>query len=477
MPSASTVATSSNVTVPFVVNVVLITAFPPELTRWISSLPLNEQLPFPQGNEPSGAPLRLNRSLGVLGITTGMGPMRAAASIVALGHDLRWDLSASYFLVAGIAGVDPQFGSIGSAFVARHLVGIGGGYFLDGVGHIPQGRTHVDFGPPLPTPVDSRAQGVLHSLSSELSAWALGLASTASLPDTPSLQAARARFTAPTEAPARLPPAVRAGDSVTGETFGAGFEWTAWARNATAYWGGGRASFASTQMEDLAFATALGSLTRDGRANVSRLVVLRAVSDYSYPPPGQVSIREWFFNDPLHMCNNEAFYALLAAGMPIVRGMIARATSDAASSPPNALTPSRGGAGCAPSAGPLAQARAAAAALDVSGQGGASRPSLYQSNADGLVIALPWWAVWFIVALAGGVIPFTLAIVACVVWRRRRKRASMMPLGPSATGVRPAAPVHLPHVQLREEEETPRSPSCRWPRQPKECTSTCEAEM
>ena len=238
MPSASTVATSSNVTVPFVVNVVLITAFPPELTRWISSLPLNEQLPFPQGNEPSGAPLRLNRSLGVLGITTGMGPMRAAASIVALGHDLRWDLSASYFLVAGIAGVDPQFGSIGSAFVARHLVGIGGGYFLDGVGHIPQGRTHVDFGPPLPTPVDSRAQGVLHSLSSELSAWALGLASTASLPDTPSLQAARARFTAPTEAPARLPPAVRAGDSATGETFGAGFEWTAWARNATAYWGG-----------------------------------------------------------------------------------------------------------------------------------------------------------------------------------------------------------------------------------------------
>jgi purine nucleoside permease len=54
---------------------------------------------FPQGYRD----LRRNRN-GVLGVVTGVGTARAAATITPLGNDLHFDLTHAYWLVAGIAG-------------------------------------------------------------------------------------------------------------------------------------------------------------------------------------------------------------------------------------------------------------------------------------------------------------------------------------------------------------------------------------
>ena len=86
------------------VRVVVVTAFDNELQNWITNLPLNKTLPFPQGYRP----LHYNPRLRVLGIITGQGKSHAAASIMGLGLDPRFDLSHSYWLVAAIAGVDPN---------------------------------------------------------------------------------------------------------------------------------------------------------------------------------------------------------------------------------------------------------------------------------------------------------------------------------------------------------------------------------
>jgi purine nucleoside permease len=58
----------------------------------------------------------------VLGIVTGEGAERGAASIVALGSDPRFDLRRAYWVVAGIAGVDPNAASVGSAAWANWVV-------------------------------------------------------------------------------------------------------------------------------------------------------------------------------------------------------------------------------------------------------------------------------------------------------------------------------------------------------------------
>jgi purine nucleoside permease len=74
---------------------------PGEFQYWLERDKLDRVLSFPQGYHD----LRMNRG-GVLGILTGIGTAKAAASIMALGLDGRFDLRKAYWLVAGIAGID-----------------------------------------------------------------------------------------------------------------------------------------------------------------------------------------------------------------------------------------------------------------------------------------------------------------------------------------------------------------------------------
>jgi purine nucleoside permease len=59
---------------------------------------------------------------GPVGTVTGMGTAKAAASIMALGLDPRFDFSQAYWLVAGIAGIDPNRGTVGSAVWADYVL-------------------------------------------------------------------------------------------------------------------------------------------------------------------------------------------------------------------------------------------------------------------------------------------------------------------------------------------------------------------
>src|SRR5260370_25045864 len=64
---------------------------PGEFQYWVEREKLDRVFPFPQGYHD----LRMNGD-GVLGILTGMGTARAAASIMALGMDPRLDPTQAY---------------------------------------------------------------------------------------------------------------------------------------------------------------------------------------------------------------------------------------------------------------------------------------------------------------------------------------------------------------------------------------------
>src|SRR6202451_790137 len=96
---------------PIPIKVVVVTMFeagadtgdrPGELQYWVERNHLDKILPFPQAYHD----LRMNRD-GVLAVLTGVGTAKAAGSIMALGLDPRFDLRKAYWIVAGIAGVDP----------------------------------------------------------------------------------------------------------------------------------------------------------------------------------------------------------------------------------------------------------------------------------------------------------------------------------------------------------------------------------
>jgi purine nucleoside permease len=90
---------------------------PGELQYWVERNRLERVIPFPQGFRD----LRMNRE-GVLAVLTGVGTAKSAAVIMALGMNPRFDLTKAYLLVAGISGINPERGSLGSAAWAEWVV-------------------------------------------------------------------------------------------------------------------------------------------------------------------------------------------------------------------------------------------------------------------------------------------------------------------------------------------------------------------
>jgi purine nucleoside permease len=111
---------------PVQVKVVVIAAFergedtgdtPGEFQLWVEREHLDQVLSLPGGYHH----LRMNKD-GVLGMVTGVGTAKAAASVMALGLDPRFDLTKTYWLVAGIGGGDPADVSLGTAVWADHVI-------------------------------------------------------------------------------------------------------------------------------------------------------------------------------------------------------------------------------------------------------------------------------------------------------------------------------------------------------------------
>jgi purine nucleoside permease len=258
-----------------------------EFDRWVTNLPLPDTIAFPQGFHH----LRYNADKQVLGIETGEGPVHAASSITALGHDPRFDLSHAYWVVAAIAGVDANHASVGSAAWASFVVDGDLAFEIDAreippdwsTGYVPLNRFRP-YQKPVP-PVNSISGDQVFTLNKSLVDWAFGLTRDIKLPDDANLQKVRSRYVGFPQA--QQPPVVLEGDTLSAGTFWTGALLNQWAENWVAYWTQGKARFVTTAEEDAGIMQALTFLTQAGRADIRRALVLRTASDYSQPPPGE----------------------------------------------------------------------------------------------------------------------------------------------------------------------------------------------
>jgi purine nucleoside permease len=277
---------------PVPIKVVVVTMFehgrdigdrPGEFQLWVERERLDTVFPFPAGYRD----LRLNAEKRILGMVTGPGVTNATASVMALGADARFDLSKAYWLVAGIAGVDPEDASVGSAAWAT--------YVADGdlvrefdpresPSGWPYARLPIGATAPNRMPEMVRYETVVYELNRTLSDWAYRLTRTVVLADSPELGAYRAQYK--DHPSASRPPFVLQGDSLGGSTFWHGRILNQWANDWMRLWTKGRGNFVMTNMEDNGTANALQRLSRTGRADYNRLLVLRTASNYSMPPPG-----------------------------------------------------------------------------------------------------------------------------------------------------------------------------------------------
>jgi purine nucleoside permease len=256
---------------------------PGEFQLWVEREHLDQVLPLAAGYHH----LRLNKD-GVLGILTGVGTAKAAASVMALGMDPRFDLSKAYWLVAGIGGGDPADVSLGSAIWADHVIDGDIAYEIDARDiprDWPTGYVLLRKSRPYEQPVRSQLEGELYTLDPALVGWAFRLTKDVPLGDTAAIRAARARFAG---FPIALkPPFVTRGDTISSSTFWHGARMDAWANAWARYFSGG--NYMISAMEDTGTLQALTFLIHAGRVDLQRVLVLRTVSNYDREAPGSTA--------------------------------------------------------------------------------------------------------------------------------------------------------------------------------------------
>lgn len=278
------------VTKPIVVKVVVVTMFEigkdssdqaAEFQLWRERQKLDTRFPFAHHHD-----LYFNPKTGVLGMVTGIGTAKSSSAVMALGLDPRFDLTHAYWLVAGIAGFDPEDASIGSVAWAEYLVDADLAHEID-AREIPAGWTTGYFARGTKQPYDPakpEPAGEVFRLNPKLMEWAYQLTRNVALPDSEVLQRRRALYTGYPNA--QKPPFVLKGDNLAGMTYWHGKLLNDWANQWTRYWTNGKGNFVSSAMEDTGTYQSLTYLNQGGKVDQNRVMVLRSASNYTMQPPG-----------------------------------------------------------------------------------------------------------------------------------------------------------------------------------------------
>lgn len=265
--------------------VLVITMFDGEARPWLEHEPLTRAVPVP-GLAPRYPDVHCTDDARLCLLTTDMGYANAASVTAALVHSQRFDLRRSYVLVAGIGGVDPAFGTLGSAHWARYVVDGGLSYAVD-PRQAPAGWPSgiLALGAPQPGEKGDWDTGTeLYRLDESLLQRAYALTRATPLLDGDEARAYRARYPA---APANAPPQVSICDTLSSDTYWHGSTLAAAMATQAAVVSGGKAQVCTTQMEDNATLTALRHGAEAGRVDFRRVAVLRTGSNFDREAPGQ----------------------------------------------------------------------------------------------------------------------------------------------------------------------------------------------
>jgi purine nucleoside permease len=267
---------------------------PGEYQFWVEREHLDEALEFPGGvpDTPGNHHLRTNKDHTVLAMLSGTTLVNATASMMALGLDPRFDLSHAYILINGIAGVNPNVASMGSAAWANYVVG-------DVVREIdpreapkewPYGLFPTGSHEPNPPSTDAPTwhRSNLFTLNPKLVAWAYAQTKSLNLGDDPKVAEFRAGFTGFPNA--QKPPFVFIGDTFASDYYWHGAIMNKFAEDWVKLWTNGKGTFAMTEMEDSGFMGAIERLAPMHRVDPDRVLVLRTGSNYSMQRPGHMPV-------------------------------------------------------------------------------------------------------------------------------------------------------------------------------------------
>jgi purine nucleoside permease len=226
---------------------------------------------------------------GTIGVVSGT-TVRASNQVMALVLSGKFDFSKTYWIVNGIAGVNPAVGSIGSAAWAHYVIDGDVAYEIDSREGDPSWPyAIIPVGSKVPNQKPSREgwepETMAYELDRRLVDWAFALTKDTPIPDSDAMRRYRATYVG-------FPNAQRPPFVFCGETFGSCRYWhgkalTQWASDWTRLWTDGKGEMAMSDMEDQGIAAALSRLSGMGRVDFRRVLFLRTASNYCMQAPSQ----------------------------------------------------------------------------------------------------------------------------------------------------------------------------------------------
>jgi purine nucleoside permease len=300
---------------PLAVKVLIVNMFKFEAEPWLRALSDTRQIRVP-GLAPD-YPFVTCDARAVCEMTTAMGHANAAASMMAVLYSPALDLRQAWILIAGIAGIDPAHGTLGTAAWARYAVDLGLAHEID-ARDLPPGWQEGYFGVNMDGP-DQKPRleygTEVFRLDEALLQRALALSRDAVLEDSEDARAYRAHYP---HAPANAPPRVTLCDTLTGDTWWSGPHLEAHARHWMRLLTDGAGDYCTTQEEDNATLAAIQRASAEGRADFQRVAILRSGSDFDGPYPHQGTFDSLRAQRRLSGAFRIACDNLVVAGMPLV---------------------------------------------------------------------------------------------------------------------------------------------------------------
>ncbi|KAF8851001.1 putative purine nucleoside permease [Acephala macrosclerotiorum] len=257
-------------------------------------------------------------------VITGEGLINAALTISALVASTHFDLTHTYFLIAGVAGINPKRGTVGSVVLSRYAIQVDLQYEFDAreippgwkTGYVPQGANHPNEFPKFIYGTE------VFELNNNLRQLAKGLAQRATLSDSAPAQAFRSRYSGSDEnvfEAATQPPCIMEGDVLSANVFFHGHRLCEAFEDTCRSFTDGKGEYYVTAQEDNATLAAFlrGALMK--KIDFSRVIILRTGCNFDRPPPAGE-----FPTMPLHSSHGGfeiAVTNLYRTGIEIIEGI------------------------------------------------------------------------------------------------------------------------------------------------------------
>ncbi|KAJ5787893.1 hypothetical protein N7457_002883 [Penicillium paradoxum] len=312
---------------PIAPKVFIVSMFPPEAKAWWNIPEFNllaHNITIP-GLSPLYPDVYCTEDYEVCQLITGEGEINAAATVTSVAFSPLFDLTKTYFFVAGIAGVNPKKATTASATFARYAVQVALQYEIDirelpenySTGYIAQGTNF-----PGQYPTDIYGTEVFE-LNADLRTIAADFARKAKLSDSATAQAYRARYkTSDGEyKAATLPPSVIECDVATTDVYFSGNILGSVFEHTTKVWTNGTGEYCSTAQEDNATFEVLLRSSIHKLTDFSRIIVMRTGSDFDRPYPG-ASAAYNLFEAEEQGAFEPAVENLYIAGIKVVEGIL-----------------------------------------------------------------------------------------------------------------------------------------------------------